>query len=110
MNESRRYVKRNETYLHAHKCFEKTRLWSKLTQAINSKNMEAATEAKTAVEDAQREMRRKMEESGEKYTPRFFQLNNGRWEPKLKSVKTGNIDFSVLKYIFAVYQLIRQRL
>lgn len=58
-------------------------LWSKLTQAINSKDMEAATEAKSAVEDAQREMRRKMEESGQKHAPRYFQLRAGRWEPKL---------------------------
>ena len=45
--------------------------------------MEAATEAKSAVEDAQRELRRQMEERGTKYTPRFFQLHDGRWEPKL---------------------------
>jgi hypothetical protein len=62
---------------------ESRRLWSKLTQAINSKDMEAATEAKSAVEDAQREMRRKMEESGQKHVPRFFLLRDGRWEPKL---------------------------
>jgi oxysterol-binding protein-related protein 8 len=57
------------------------RLWSKLTYAIDLKDMEAATEAKSAVEDAQREMRRKMEESGQKHVPRFFQLHDGRWEP-----------------------------
>lgn len=60
------------------------RLWSKLTHAIERKDMEAATEAKSAVEDAQREMRRKMEETGKKHTPRFFHLQGGRWEPKLK--------------------------
>src|ERR1700683_1822255 len=59
-----------------------SRLWSKLTYAIDLKDMEAATEAKSAVEDAQREMRRKMEESGQKHAPRFFQLHDGRWEPK----------------------------
>ena len=58
------------------------RLWSKLTYAIDLKDMEAATEAKSAVEDAQREMRRKMEESGQKHAPRFFQLHDGRWQPK----------------------------
>jgi hypothetical protein len=58
------------------------RLWSKLTYAIDLKDMEAATEAKTAVEDAQREMRRKMEERGQKHEPRFFKLHDGRWEPK----------------------------
>jgi len=61
---------------------ESRRLWSKLTYAIDLKDMEAATEAKSAVEDAQREMRRKMEESGQKHAPRFFQLHDGRWQPK----------------------------
>ncbi|KAK1229554.1 Oxysterol-binding protein OBPa [Marasmius sp. AFHP31] len=63
---------------------ESRRLWLKLTQAIATKDMEAATEAKSAVEDAQREQRRKMEESGKKHVPRFFELKDGRWEPKLK--------------------------
>ncbi|KAL0065682.1 Oxysterol-binding protein OBPa [Marasmius tenuissimus] len=63
---------------------ESRRLWLKLTQAIATKDMEAATEAKSAVEDAQREQRRKMEESGKKHVPRFFELRDGRWEPKLK--------------------------
>ncbi|ESK95501.1 oxysterol binding protein [Moniliophthora roreri MCA 2997] len=62
---------------------ESRRLWLKLTQAIIAKDMEAATEAKSKVEDAQREQRRKMEESGKTHVPRFFELRNGRWEPKL---------------------------
>jgi hypothetical protein len=47
------------------------------------KDMEEATAAKSLVEDAQREQRRYMEESGKKYEPRFFQLGKGRWTPKL---------------------------
>lgn len=46
--------------------------------------MERATTAKTAVEDAQREERRKREENGIVHVPRFFEKVNGRWEPKLK--------------------------
>jgi len=61
---------------------ESRRLWSKLTAAINHKDMDAATEAKSAVEDAQRDSRKKMEETGQQHIPRFFQLVNGRWEPK----------------------------
>jgi hypothetical protein len=45
--------------------------------------MEAATDAKTAVEDAQRDMRRKRDESGEKHVPRFFEQRDARWVPKL---------------------------
>jgi hypothetical protein len=48
--------------------------------------MEAATDAKSAVEDAQREMRRKREEAGESYEPRFFVHRDGRWMPKLTYV------------------------
>ncbi|OSD05622.1 Oxysterol-binding protein [Trametes coccinea BRFM310] len=63
---------------------ESRRLWSKLTKAIIAKDMDAATEAKTAVEESQREQRRRMEERGEVHVPRFFQERNGRWEPKLQ--------------------------
>lgn len=45
--------------------------------------MEAATAAKSAVEDAQREKRRVMEEKGKKHIPRFFELKGGRWVPKV---------------------------
>lgn len=62
---------------------ESRRLWRDLTLAISNKDMESATEAKSAVEDAQREQRKKMEESGQKHVPRFFELRDGRWEPRL---------------------------
>ncbi|KAI0770963.1 Oxysterol-binding protein [Trametes elegans] len=63
---------------------ESRRLWSKLTKAIVAKDMDAATEAKTAVEESQREARRNMEEKGDVHVPRFFQERNGRWEPKIQ--------------------------
>jgi len=46
--------------------------------------MERATEAKSMVEDAQRELRRRREEIGETFVPRYFERRDGRWEPKLK--------------------------
>ena len=59
------------------------RLWAKLTQAIYDKNMDRATEAKTAVEESQRDLRRQREENSEQYIPRFFAQNkDGRWIPK----------------------------
>ncbi|EEB92494.1 hypothetical protein MPER_08985 [Moniliophthora perniciosa FA553] len=74
---------------------ESRRLWLRLTQAIIAKDMEAATDAKSKVEDAQREQRKKMEESGKTHVPRFFELRNGRWEPKLTvpkdSVEATNV-------------------
>ncbi|GLB36622.1 putative OSBP family protein [Lyophyllum shimeji] len=62
---------------------ESRRLWRDLTAAIGKKDMEAATIAKSAVEDAQRERRKKLDENGEKHEPRFFTFRNGRWEVKL---------------------------
>jgi len=61
---------------------ESRRLWAKLTKAIESKDMEAATEAKTEVEDSQREDKRKRDEGGKAYVPRFFEQRNGQWTPK----------------------------
>jgi len=63
---------------------ESRRLWTHLTEAILLKDMEQATIAKTSVEDAQRDLRKRRDESGEVYTPRFFEVVNGRWLPKLK--------------------------
>ena len=59
--------------------------------------MERATIAKTAVEDAQREERKKREELGVDYVPRFFEKQGGHWVPKLRRV------FSFKRY----YQLTR---
>lgn len=63
---------------------ESRRLWRNLTHAIIDKDMEAATTAKSAVEDAQRERRKSMEHHGQKHVPRFFVHKNGRWEPKIE--------------------------
>jgi hypothetical protein len=74
------------------------RLWRRLTQAIQDKDMEAATEAKSAVEDAQREVRRKREEAGEAHQPRFFHLRDGRWLPKLTYVISSSNDTLTLTH------------
>ncbi|TFY66232.1 hypothetical protein EVG20_g4853 [Dentipellis fragilis] len=63
--------------------YESRRLWRDLTIAISHKDMEAATVAKSAVEDQQRELRRQRDWSGKKHQTRFFEERNGRWEPKL---------------------------
>jgi hypothetical protein len=65
---------------------ESRRLWKSLTEAIINKDMDGATTSKTAVEEAQRENRRKLEEKGEKHVPRFFEEKNGGWVPKLECV------------------------
>lgn len=65
---------------------ESRKLWMSLTEAILNKDMEGATTSKTAVEEAQREHRRKLEEQGKKHAPRFFEEKNGGWVPKLEWV------------------------
>lgn len=63
------------------------RLWSQLTEAIKNKDMEAATVAKTAVENEQREETRRRDSLGVSYEPRFFKLqSDGRWVPKVQLV------------------------
>lgn len=61
--------------------FESRRLWRDLTRAILAKDMDAATEAKTAVENAQRELRA----TGVKHTTRFFELrDDNSWVPRIQ--------------------------
>ncbi|KAF8665102.1 hypothetical protein AX16_000569 [Volvariella volvacea WC 439] len=66
---------------------ESRRLWRALTKAIIAKDMEAATTAKTAVEDAQRERRRVMGEKGQEHAARFFHQVDGHWVPKFQIPK-----------------------
>lgn len=82
------------------------RLWESVTIAIEDKNMEAATDAKSAIEEAQREQRRKREQSGERHIPRFFELAEDRWIPKLKYVPEcfGWIDLKNRPGLFRTIQ------
>jgi oxysterol-binding protein-related protein 8 len=62
--------------------YESRRLWRDLTRAVLAKDMDAATESKTAVENAQRELRA----TGVKHATRFFELQDGRWVPRIQCV------------------------
>jgi hypothetical protein len=80
---------------------ESRRLWAGLTEAVISKDMERATVAKTAVEDAQREQRKQREDTGEVYVPRFFEKVDGRWVPKIKLPKDRQeATLAVQEWIF----------
>ncbi|KAK8854831.1 hypothetical protein IAR55_003570 [Kwoniella newhampshirensis] len=65
--------------------YESRRLWTKLTDAIKSGDMYGATDAKSAVEDHQRELVRKREASGEGAPQsRYFKHVAGdKWMPKI---------------------------
>jgi len=56
---------------------ESRRLWSGVTDAIKAKDLEAATDAKSKIEDAQRDKAAK----GQSPKPRFFKQVDGEWKP-----------------------------
>ncbi|KAH9820521.1 hypothetical protein DFH28DRAFT_1020420 [Melampsora americana] len=63
---------------------ESRKLWSNVTRAIKKKDLDAATEAKTRIEDFQRDRAKEREESGEPWEPAFFELEGDEWQPKFK--------------------------
>lgn len=60
---------------------ESRRLWAKVTQGIREKDMNMATDAKTEIEDAQREKASQREASGEAFQPVYFKLVGDQWQP-----------------------------
>jgi hypothetical protein len=64
--------------------YESRKLWSKLTDAIKLQDMNAAQEAKSAVEDRQRKLRSEREVNGEAAPEsRFFKPVGEKWMPRL---------------------------
>ncbi|KAA1073894.1 hypothetical protein PGTUg99_018791 [Puccinia graminis f. sp. tritici] len=81
---------------------ESRRLWSKVTRAIKKKDLDAATLAKTQIEDFQRDRARLREEKELKWEPVFFECRDDEeWKPKftLPEDKQERIK-AVEKYIF----------
>lgn len=58
---------------------ESRRLWSGVTSAIKRNDQEAATDEKSAIEDHQREIARQREETGEKWSPKYFALKQDEY-------------------------------
>ena len=65
---------------------ESQRLWLKVTEGIMSRDMNKATEAKSAIEDGQREDAQEREKQGIMWKPKFFALHNDRYIPVLASL------------------------
>ena len=65
---------------------ESQRLWLKVTEGIMSRDMNKATEAKSAIEDSQREDAQEREKQGIMWKPKFFALHNDRYIPMLGSL------------------------
>ncbi|KAK4705791.1 hydroxymethylbilane synthase, partial [Phenoliferia sp. Uapishka_3] len=68
---------------------ESRRLWSKVTAAIKAKDLDAATDAKSAIEDSQRDTTKDRDEKGETFTSRFFVCKNGEWRPNFTLPKAS---------------------
>ena len=56
---------------------ESRRLWARVTEGIKKGDQETAQEAKTAIEDKQRELAKKREETGETFQPKYFAIKHG---------------------------------
>jgi len=52
--------------------WESEKLWHAVTQAINGDDQTAATEAKTRLEEAQRERAKERKSLGQEWIPKFF--------------------------------------
>lgn len=65
---------------------ESQRLWLKVTEGIVAKDMNKATEAKSVIEDAQREDAQVRERQGITWKPKFFALHKDRYIPVLGSL------------------------
>lgn len=53
---------------------------------IKEKNLDKATDAKSAIEDAQRQRSKEREEKGEPFKPRFFVQVGEKFVPKLDAL------------------------
>ncbi|KAK9762672.1 Oxysterol-binding protein OBPa [Basidiobolus ranarum] len=66
--------------------YESRRLWSKVTNALMSRNMDLATDEKTLIEDNQRKIAKERDENDIDWSPRFFTYKNGEYCPKLNNI------------------------
>jgi len=66
--------------------FESRRLWAKVTEGIKERNLEKATEAKTAIEEAQRQAVKRRDEKGERWQPKYFTAKGERFYPNISAL------------------------
>ncbi|WFD29157.1 hypothetical protein MSPP1_000162 [Malassezia sp. CBS 17886] len=83
---------------------ESQRLWIKVTEGIKEKNMDMASDAKTEIEEGQREAARKREAEGAKWEPRFFVEHNNQYIPRLGRLGENYCPESAANYFKALLQ------
>jgi len=81
--------------------FESRRLWSKVTAAILAKDLDAATTAKSAIEDHQRELAHQREQKGETFVPKYFKLVGDEFQPNfVLPVDASKANEAVAEWIY----------
>ena len=80
---------------------ESRRLWSKVTQAIKEKNLDKATESKSAIEEKQRALAKEREENAEKWEPKFFVQRGEKYHPRMESMPDDSYRPAVVVEYFA---------
>ncbi|KAI9221299.1 oxysterol-binding protein [Blastocladiella britannica] len=73
--------------------YESRRVWSKVTAAIGSRDLDTATEWKSRIEARQREHRIEREAAGDGWTPRFFKVAGNGDDPE-------TFEFAILECVF----------
>lgn len=79
---------------------ESRRLWNGVTVGLHNKDIDAATEHKTAIEDAQRAATKKREEEGTEFHPHYFQYSSSleRFVPRIDNLPQEFQAEAVSKY------------
>ncbi|TKY88149.1 hypothetical protein EX895_002859 [Sporisorium graminicola] len=80
---------------------ESRRLWSKVTEGIKEKNLDKATESKSAIEEKQRALAKEREESGAAWEPRFFVQKGEKYYPKIDALPSDDYRPQVVVEYFA---------
>jgi len=95
---SRRLVKQKPVYDQM-ESRESTKLWKKVSDAILKDDQELATDEKAVLEGDQRASAKKRQETGEDFTPRFFEKNHeGIWTYKYFNTTPWNPEVESEEY------------
>lgn len=73
-----------------------------MTEAIKEKNLDKATDAKTAIEDAQRQRVKEREEKGETWQPKYFVQKGEKFFPKVDALPSEMQVEEVRKYFASI--------
>ncbi|KAJ3165134.1 hypothetical protein HDU88_004854 [Geranomyces variabilis] len=82
--------------------FESRKLWANVTKALAAKNLDAATQEKTAIEDNQRTIVKERAAAGIAWESRFFKPVGEDWELRLTNIPDDPKEASAAleKFIF----------